>query len=590
MFIDYGDSNFSPAGDTTAVVTTLQQTLETGGRQHKTGVWVPQITYFRGDFVYFHDGTVAGIYSSLVDDNKGVSPQNQTNWRLLFSCDGSGGIGGTGGITGISINGAGNYTNIAFGNGFTVTGNSITFSGAGSGTIGDMLKSQYDSDNDGKVNTAHVADQVQWSGVLNKPPFAIVATTGSYNDLTDKPVIPAAQVNSDWVATSGVSMILNKPTVFPPADHTHSIYLTEAPLDGDYYTRRNGTWTPVPSATGSGLKISSDTVPGTTLYDEIIFDPNFVVNGNVISLFQNGNIICGVNPNIKSTSTNPGIPANSGTVASAHSMNDQDILTLHPEYLYGNIFQIVGARPVTGAESTANFISGYFDASTSDTLNRERIWGILSDISVESGWDATNGIALGADIVVHNKTGADSTKISGIRTLFNDATNNVGYAYGISSAQTGFGFQTGLEIDGIHGTNSSLIKATAVNNAPATGIDFSAVNFVSGALLKGNCITISQDGVFDTPCTNKAIFNQGVDVIGDLTVSKIVFGDATEMTTAAVVGASPYWISPYVGIDVPGTGLNILTDGQSRVWHSPSGSYIINRKENTYYGVQLTVM
>ena len=35
--------------------------------------------------------------------------------------------------------------------------------------------------------------------------------SGSYNDLTDKPTIPAAQVNSDWNAVSGVAEILNKP-------------------------------------------------------------------------------------------------------------------------------------------------------------------------------------------------------------------------------------------------------------------------------------------------------------------------------------------------------------------------------------------
>ena len=35
--------------------------------------------------------------------------------------------------------------------------------------------------------------------------------SGSYNDLTDKPTIPAAQVNSDWDAVSGLAQILNKP-------------------------------------------------------------------------------------------------------------------------------------------------------------------------------------------------------------------------------------------------------------------------------------------------------------------------------------------------------------------------------------------
>ena len=47
--------------------------------------------------------------------------------------------------------------------------------------------------------------------ILNKPTLATVATSGNYNDLTNKPTIPAAQVNSDWNAVSGVQQILNKP-------------------------------------------------------------------------------------------------------------------------------------------------------------------------------------------------------------------------------------------------------------------------------------------------------------------------------------------------------------------------------------------
>jgi hypothetical protein len=43
--------------------------------------------------------------------------------------------------------------------------------------------------------------------------LATVATSGSYNDLSNKPTIPAAQVNSDWNSSSGVSQILNKPTL-----------------------------------------------------------------------------------------------------------------------------------------------------------------------------------------------------------------------------------------------------------------------------------------------------------------------------------------------------------------------------------------
>lgn len=43
--------------------------------------------------------------------------------------------------------------------------------------------------------------------------LASVAFSGSYNDLSDKPTIPAAQVNSDWNAQSGVEQILNKPNL-----------------------------------------------------------------------------------------------------------------------------------------------------------------------------------------------------------------------------------------------------------------------------------------------------------------------------------------------------------------------------------------
>jgi hypothetical protein len=43
--------------------------------------------------------------------------------------------------------------------------------------------------------------------------LAAVATTGSYTSLSNTPTIPAAQVNSDWNATSGLAQILNKPSL-----------------------------------------------------------------------------------------------------------------------------------------------------------------------------------------------------------------------------------------------------------------------------------------------------------------------------------------------------------------------------------------
>ncbi|WP_233869721.1 hypothetical protein [Paraburkholderia adhaesiva] len=51
-------------------------------------------------------------------------------------------------------------------------------------------------------------------------PLAAVAYSGSYDDLSNTPAIPAAQVNPDWNASSGVAAILNKPAIQAPLGFT----------------------------------------------------------------------------------------------------------------------------------------------------------------------------------------------------------------------------------------------------------------------------------------------------------------------------------------------------------------------------------
>lgn len=53
------------------------------------------------------------------------------------------------------------------------------------------------------------------SYIRNKPNLATVATSGSYDDLSDKPTIPAAQVQSDWSQSDNtqVDYIKNKPSL-----------------------------------------------------------------------------------------------------------------------------------------------------------------------------------------------------------------------------------------------------------------------------------------------------------------------------------------------------------------------------------------
>ena len=63
------------------------------------------------------------------------------------------------------------------------------------------------------VGAATAAQGAKADTAVQLGDLATVATTGAYSDLTGTPTIPAAQVNSDWNASSGVAEILNKPTL-----------------------------------------------------------------------------------------------------------------------------------------------------------------------------------------------------------------------------------------------------------------------------------------------------------------------------------------------------------------------------------------
>ena len=87
------------------------------------------------------------------------------------------------------------------------------------------------------------SDNTKKDYIKNKPNLATVATSGSYNDLLNKPTIPNAQIQADWLQSDNtqVDFIKNKPTIpTVPTNlssfnddlgtsptHTHSQYLTQ---------------------------------------------------------------------------------------------------------------------------------------------------------------------------------------------------------------------------------------------------------------------------------------------------------------------------------------------------------------------------
>lgn len=103
--------------------------------------------------------------------------------------------------------------------------------------------------------------------------LSTVATSGSYNDLSDKPTIPAAQVNSDWNASSGVAQILNKPNLATVATSgsyndlsnkpTIPSEVTESTVSGWGFTKNTGTVTSVNNVSPINGNVSL-TIPDTS--------------------------------------------------------------------------------------------------------------------------------------------------------------------------------------------------------------------------------------------------------------------------------------------------------------------------------------
>ena len=131
-------------------------------------------------------------------------------------------ISGTGQVPSVTSTDNGKVLKATYAGGVGSFGWDAAPSGVPSTTSSDEGKVLGVTDNQGSLGwVSQTAAQVNadWNAssgvaeILNKPTLATVATSGSYDDLTNKPSIPAAQVNSDWDAVSGAAQILNKPTL-----------------------------------------------------------------------------------------------------------------------------------------------------------------------------------------------------------------------------------------------------------------------------------------------------------------------------------------------------------------------------------------
>ena len=127
-----------------------------------------------------------------------------------------------------------------------------------------------------------------WSRIASKPSFTTRWPTwtevtakpslfsGSYTDLTNKPTIPAAQVNADWNASSGLAQILNKPAL--PA----TIGDITGLVAGTSIEITNGN-TATPTIGIEALGVTTDEIDNEAINDNKLDLTNVGTDGQILS-------------------------------------------------------------------------------------------------------------------------------------------------------------------------------------------------------------------------------------------------------------------------------------------------------------------
>ena len=101
------------------------------------------------------------------------------------------------------------------------TGDSLRF---GATKLNNMVDELYQALGNGSTIQV-VIDDITAGKVLRSNGTNFIPAVLSYNDLSNLPNIPAAQVNCDWNASSGIASILNKPSLATVATTGNSVSL-----------------------------------------------------------------------------------------------------------------------------------------------------------------------------------------------------------------------------------------------------------------------------------------------------------------------------------------------------------------------------
>ena len=110
-----------------------------------------------------------------------------------------------------------------------------------------------------------IPTSLPWSSITSKPTFATVATSGSYNDLTDKPTIPAAVTVDTSLSSTSTNPVQNKVINSALNNKMDKVTLATVATSGSYNDLSNKPTIPtIPSSLPSNGIINAYTTNGIT--------------------------------------------------------------------------------------------------------------------------------------------------------------------------------------------------------------------------------------------------------------------------------------------------------------------------------------
>lgn len=450
--------------------------------------------------------------------------------------------------------------------------------GAGGG--GDMLKSTYDTNNDGKVDVAATADAVAWTGVTGKPTFATVATTGAYSDLTGKPTLATVASTGAYsdltgkptlatVATSGsYNDLSNRPTLATVATSGAYSDLTGRPTLATVAT--SGSY-------GDLLNIPSNLATTNTsqtftnkVYTSPVFDTTFKLNAYGVSSYT------------ALPQTNASIVSNENNYRVFYTQNTNSGSDASSDFIvYNNLAVDADSYYVDMGMNSSNFSSTLWPIFPANSAYIFTAGGPVSSPAAASLYIGTGSPE--SDLVFFTG-GTDTTNVRSTvkhdtgNLLINKTTDD-----NLNKLQVNGGISgTGLYLSGPAYATGSITQPTQlatkayVDNAASTGIHIHApvrvekhgswtVTYVNGGTTS-TITTIADNKTITTSAAHGLAINDLVYVTttsNGLTLNTAYFITTIPTTDSFTLSAS------YGGVEITsltnGTGLSITLKANTGV-------------------------